>query len=361
VRFEQPPSALVERLSPTSYEVLGSCRLRYSFGQQPGAGTFRGTPAARLGTICHQVLDEAVRGAVFETDGWREEIEQLWDRALAAEETNAAADGVTEEARRWPGYQLKRARLFHVAGRLREFLGVLPRDAQLLVEQPLTAADGRLYGRPDLVIRSPGQHQIIDYKSGGVIDRDSKQPREVYVRQLQLYAFLEHEASGEWPATAHLVPLQGSPVEIDVDPDACTGLATQALQALDAYNDSVPATQPASPTPENCRWCSYPIICSAFWDRCDEAWAPAIAAAAGVVTHAFATPLGGMTAELQVTAGSLAEPSIVIKNIDASEHVDAARLAPGVEVAAVGLVADQRGTGYWLGNASGIAVTQPDP
>jgi PD-(D/E)XK nuclease superfamily len=258
VRREQPASAPIERLSPTSFEILHECKLRFAFGQHPSTRAFTGTPATRLGTVCHNVLDEAVQRQILQLDDWRSRIEQLWDTKLTE---LARRDGLSDDPTRWPGYQLKRARLFQVAGRIREFLDALPTEAEVLTEQPLSAQDGRLYGRPDLIIRSTQRHQIIDYKSGGVLDRETKQPREAYARQLQLYAFLEHEASGSWPTSAHLFPLQGASVEIDIEPERCSELAAEALNELDAYNTAVPLTPQASPTPAHCRWCSHTTAC----------------------------------------------------------------------------------------------------
>jgi hypothetical protein len=354
VRREQPASALVERLSPTSFEILHECKLRFAFGQHPSSHAFGGTPATRLGAVCHNVLDEAVRNRTLQLEDWRSRIEQLWDSKLAE---LACRDRLSDEPTRWPGYQLKRARLFHVAGRIREFLEALPADAEVLTEQPLTAEGGCLYGRPDLIIRSTERHQIIDYKSGGVMDRETNQPREAYARQLQLYAFLEHHASGTWPTSAHLFPLQGAPVEIDIEPERCSELAAQALDELAAYNAMVPLTPQADPTPAHCRWCPHTTVCGPFWDACDEAWAPTLLAAAGHVTRSYGTPLGGVTVYLDVEVGSVTEKSLLIKNVDPALYEGADRAAEGIEVAATGLVADDRGSGYWLGSSGAFAAS----
>jgi hypothetical protein len=357
VRTSQPPSAEIARLSPTSFEILRECRLRFGFAQQRSNGGFQGTPATRLGTVCHTVLDKAVRDGLLQSESWRRLVEQLWEAELDLERERAAAAGVTDEPKKWPGYQLKRARLFQVAGRVRDFLHELPPGTTVLTEEPLVASDGLLFGRPDLIIRGRGRHQIIDYKSGGVLDRETNRPREAYVRQLQLYAFLEHATSGSWPTSAHLFPLHGAPVEIDVDPRFCSELAAQAFDAAGAYNAAVPDTPPATPAPEHCRWCPHATICASFWEACDESWEPAVVAAAGVVTQVFATPLGGTTLTLDVQAGSMNERRIVIKNIDPEVFQETRELNAGDEVAAAGLIADERGAGYRLGRGGVLGVT----
>jgi len=80
---------------------------------------------------------------------------------------------------------------------------------------------------------------------------------------------------------------------------------------------------------------------------------PQLLAAAGKVTDVFATPLGGITVCLDVVAGSLAEPSIVIKNIDPDLLAEARELAIGDEAAVTGLIADDQGSGYFV-NSTGV-------
>jgi hypothetical protein len=353
VRFQKPPSARVERISPTSFEVMASCRLRFSFGQQ-NKGSFSGTPATRLGTICHVVLDAAIQRGVYLRESWHSDLEVLWADAVAAEEARAVEGGVTTPAIAWPGFQIKRARLLQVAKHMRDLITALPPDAILLTEHPMTTRDGRLYGRPDLVIRGD-IHKIIDYKSGGVTDEDGK-PRAAYVNQLQLYALLEFIDSGTWPQTAHLFPLHGAPVEIDVDPDACINRGREAVELLDSFNSRVPDPQPATPAPASCRWCQYTTICADFWTTCDESWSTEVVAAAGVVVQAFTTPLGGTTVEIEATMGSVKVGPTVIKQIDAAAHASVALAVPGAAFAATGLVADARGSGYRLSTAAVVTV-----
>jgi CRISPR/Cas system-associated exonuclease Cas4 (RecB family) len=351
-----PLSAEIKRLSPSSFEVLHECSLRVAFAQDNRDGRSRGSTAARLGSVCHAVLDKAVRNGLLEQPNWRGGVERLWDAELAYETDRAVAVGLTEQPKKWPGYQLKRARLLQVAERVRTFLTALPGDAEVRTEESLTADHGRLYGRPDLIIRSSARHQIIDYKSGAVVERETNRPRQAYVRQLQLYAYLEHEATGSWPTTAHLFPLQGAPVEIEVDPQVCSQLAKSALDALDTYNAAVPQTPPPSPAPEHCRWCPYAVACASFWEECDETWSSAVLAVAGLVTRVFATQLGGVTAELNVEAGSIADARVVIKNIDAAVHADAGRLRVGDGIAVVGLLPDERGAGYRVASGGLVAT-----
>ena len=353
---DPPASRAIERLSPTSYEVLQACPLRFSFGRQPGYGVHSGTPATRLGTVCHHVLDRAVREGGLRQSNWRDVVQELWDEELAVE-VSSSSNLDHGDPRKWPGYQLKRARLFEVADSVREFLEDLPSEAEVLTEVTLSANDGLLYGRADLVIRSKNRHQIIDYKSGGVVDRETQLPRIAYARQLQLYAYLEHASSGKWPSTAHLFPLHGAPVAISVEPTECLALASDALEALRDYNAAVPAPQPARPSMEHCKWCPAATVCAAFWAACSPTWAASVCAVTGTITNVFSTELGGVTVHVKPLAGSLdLNGSVVIKNIDPVRFPNVRGFARGEQIGATGLLADDRGSGYWLGVAGAITA-----
>jgi hypothetical protein len=205
-----------------------------------------------------------------------------------------------------------------------------------------------MHGRPDLIVRAEGVHWLLDYKTGPVLSRESSEPRESYVRQLQLYAYLESESMGDWPQRAFLVPLQGPVVEVDIDPAACAALAREALDLLAVFNAHAPAPQPASPAPETCRWCPYAPNCPAFWESCDEGWAPAVLAAAGTATAVTHPSLGGVSVRLDVEAGSLEHGTINVRAISVEDHPAAAMFAEGSDIALVGLRHDRDTDGFVL-------------
>lgn len=331
--------------------------MRFALGQH-GTRRFVGTDATRLGSICHAVLDRAVSDGVFASSDWKAKVAALWVDAVAAEESRAIEAGITKPAQAWTGYQIKRARLLKVAERLRGFLEELPPGTEVLTEHALSAEGGRLFGRADLILRGEGVHRIIDYKSGGVTDVEGK-TRAAYVHQLQLYALLEHADSGSWPDTAHLFPLQGAPVEIDVEPSECIRRGQEALDLLDAFNAAAPGQQPASPSPALCRWCDHTTVCSAFWRACNESWATELLAASGTVQRSFTTPVGGTTVLLDAVAGSVASGPTFVKQIDSAVFPDAAHVSVGATVVVTGLRADEHGGGYQLLRTGGFRAEMP--
>jgi hypothetical protein len=207
---------------------------------------------------------------------------------------------------------MARARLRNVAIRVREILSPLGGEVELICERRMEALEGRLIGKPDVVVKAHGAHWILDYKTGGVIDLETEEPRNEYVAQLQLYAVLEHARSGEWPTRGVLLPFAQRMVDIELDPITCKQLADQIAAVIEEFNDRAPEAQPPSPSTDNCQWCGHPAACAAVWESCDETWAPQVTMVQGVVAEAARSELGVVTIVLDVEGGTLPVSRIAI-------------------------------------------------
>jgi RecB family exonuclease len=316
---------------------MRTCRLRTAFGQQDEKHTRHGTPATMLGQACHEALDELVQTGALRTNTWEEATESAWEAAIARVLADANETGPAELA----GYQIKRVRLRQVAGRVRELLLAPEAEgADVITEQTLEGAGGRLFGRPDLIIFGPSAHRIIDYKTGQVVDREGGGIKAAYARQLQLYCYLEHERSGSWPATAHLLPFSGPAVEVQVSAQECTAVADEALTLLDAYNSAAPGAQPPAPAAEACGYCPYAARCTAFWAACDATWRDHLVAAAGTVQSVFQAASGHTTLRLSADGGNAGTDEVVLWNISADEHPQVSEADPGSWAGAVGMHED---------------------
>lgn len=323
--------------------------MRAAFVQMPGGHNLR-TPAMRLGIVCHQVLDKMVSSRSLWDETWLPELDTVWRESVQGEA------GTIDVAERWPNYQLKRARLRRTAGQLHELLVSLPADAVVMPEQAMVALDGRLRGRPDLVVRAANTHRVIDYKTGPGVDRQTLTVRPAYARQLQLYALLEAEVSGHWPDSAHLFPLEGEPVAIAISEDECRQLARDALRLLDLFNETSPGGQPPTISMETCSVCDYATGCGPFWSVYSAEWAPSFVAIHGMVLAVFTSPLGGVSLEVQSTQASAVAETVHIRNIDPGKHPAALKAEVGAEIAATGLREEtSRGT-FRLGPSSGLRI-----
>jgi CRISPR/Cas system-associated exonuclease Cas4 (RecB family) len=356
-----PSAEAVKAISPSGFEAMRACRLRAAFARSNQPSPAQPTAPQLLGTICHVVLETLTKTRAILGPDWTQQLELHWAKATreAAADLAAADGGAVAPPEQWDGYEIKLARLRKAARRLHELLAPLGDSAELITETSLSAADGWMHGRPDLIVRGEDVHWLLDYKTGPVLSRDSRVPRESYVRQLQLYAYLESESMGDWPQRAFLVPLQGPVVEVDIDPAACAALAEVALDLLAAFNAHAPAPQPPSPAPETCRWCPYAPNCPAFWESCDEGWAPTVLAAAGTAKAVTHPSLGGVSVTLEVEAGSLEHRSINVRAISVEDHPAAGMLAEGSDIALVGLRPDRDTEGLVLPESGRAWVWSP--
>jgi RecB family exonuclease len=326
-----PPAKTRTRLSPSSFETLRACPLRLAFAtQSDGAGSVTGD-RQRIGQICHDVLESLVRDGELQSESWPEPLESRFLELLARNE------GETHTALR--GSRLALARLRKVAARMADILQQLPPDAEVLTEEDLEAADGRLFGRLDLIVRSLARHVIVDYKTGSFLEAGTEQLKASYQRQLMLYAYLEAETSGAWPEEALLIPFGAEPVTLIIDPAACQRLSQHVLEALEQWQTWVGAAPPANASPQTCHWCPFAARCPEFWAACNTDWADELIATRGRVISLATTPLGGITLRLASTQGSVLG-TVAVRNIEPTEFPGLVGINTGHAIALVGLRRD---------------------
>jgi len=238
-----------------------------------------GSPKAWLGTAYHQVI-EALSGV-----GAAETLESLWENAVERQYARARTHPLNARfgpPMTWPGYYVMLETLRLRAKQLQQFqterqqsVPTRPGMRTTYRETNFSALNGKLTGRPDLVLKP----KIIDYKTGSVVEETGGGTSEIqagYARQLRLYAHLVHESLGSWPTAAQLIPLHGNPVDIDIDPTICESEAQDAVARLDTYNelvrDETTIETLANPSPGSCKWCPFKLVCNAFWDAVDSSW-----------------------------------------------------------------------------------------
>jgi hypothetical protein len=147
-----------------------------------------------------------------------------------------------------------------------------------------TLRSDHLFGTPDLVEESEGKLRVVDLKAG--VHQGETTPNQR--RQLLLYAGLVQSALSRLPDMCVIVDARGTETSFTVaQPDVDAALA-DAESARAAFNESVTAEEgpPARPTSENCRWCDYRVVCSAYWRSRQTNWPSTAGDIVGVVTSA---------------------------------------------------------------------------
>jgi hypothetical protein len=315
-----------------------------------------GNPKAWLGTAYHEVLDRIV-DIDFSIESFESAAERLWDHAVSAQYERTLLHPLDRRfglPATWPGYYMVKASAFL---RARELAGsshdggsltrVKPDSTQRqasIREQTFSAFDGRLVGRPDLI----RAREIVDYKSGAVMEQDEATQTDVvkasYLRQLRIYGFLVKETLGYWPERGILLPVAGAGVEIAIDPSGCTREATEAVAVLDGYNAqlmtaAVPSDL-ASPSVGNCKWCPFKLFCNPFWAAATAAWSEQLdgAAVEGVLDEPPMAIHGGaaVAVSLDIQTGSEGPRSARLAPLHPNMQL-AATIAAGDRVRLVGL------------------------
>ncbi len=352
-----PPLELttIPAVNPSLAEVLRLCPLRAGLSRADGADQLvLGNPKAWLGTAYHAVLEHAGYCSGANSEGaheaaWLAAVDRQHDRAQIH-----PLDRRFGPPERWPGYHLVRAMALL---RAREFSSTprspspsgSPQGKGAGREQWLSGANGRLVGRPD-VLRDDA---VIDYKTGDVHEHDDTNVMKAsYVRQLQLYGFLVKECTGIWPTRGVLLPMEGPPLEIELEPTACERVAADALELLARYNREVQAggtvAALASPSASACKWCPYQVLCPAFWEIAGPSWIePFGAAAVGGLASTLPRPIhGGATFALSlcVDEGSGPLGSVALAPLSTEVHTSLAQVRAGMRVRATGLARRADGT-----------------
>lgn len=344
----------IPAVSPSLAEILRNCSLQAALSRITGIREFvLGNPKAWLGTAYHDVLEKLWKPTGKEiTD--IELVEHLWANTIDALRQQVIVHPLDRRfatPEKWPGYHLVRAcvqiqaeQVLAEQSRLPVTAMPLSNAAGTLREQVLTAMDGKLVGKPDVVMVS----EIRDYKLGRIYDKTTDGTQTIkqdYVRQLRLYGHLVHENYGYCPNKGKLMPMQGQVVEINLDPEICAAEAAEAIKLLDSFNaqlaTSVEVSSLATPSPGICRWCQFKALCPAFWSRVDDSWAEELGSASvwGVLKESPALIHNGraFSISIEVSAGTTASSKVSIAPLDGKVHAQLADFQAGYAVRIVNL------------------------
>lgn len=277
-----PPVAaprLVHAISPSRFTGMQACALRevWSAGHVPGL--LPASPAARLGTAGHRLLEEAGRGDFFGVP--ESQIELRWDELVSVTEAAMAANWLERHllplSRAVPDFAVRRIRAVtrakQLAAEADRAKSMTHADAEPYGgEVAVMTPDGKAVGRIDAVLRGENGPLIRDYKSGAIHEQHTTTIKSDYVTQLKLYAAMYAEMTGVWAERLEVMALSGSAEAVPFDTAECAALLHEARTALDAINKTIAAAADmadaarllARPAPSTCIYCAYRPHCSAY-------------------------------------------------------------------------------------------------
>lgn len=332
--------ASIELASPTLIEALRECGLKVALSRV-GGGRGPSNPWARLGSASHKVLEAAALQQLGDgIDDFDQRFTVAWQSAIGLEEaesTKHPTEARWGAPRAWPSYADKRAR---TRRRARELAHQVAKwhDADIRVEEFLSSEEDRLFGKPDLIVRSPLPHRIIDYKTGGVTEGAEGDLKSSYRRQLLLYAQLERRATpGDLPTHLAVVPLRGEPIDFQVDWAEVEAAVADAAHLIDWYNaERADPLSLARPSPRTCGSCQFAAGCPAMWDAVGEGWAAELVAVGGTLIDVIIATDGSVTLRLSTHMGTLAGGDVLIKRLPVATSPELQHAQVGQQVRFVG-------------------------
>lgn len=343
-----PESQTASHLTPSSFEEMRSCRLRYALRHKAGGVLDHpSAPTARLGQLCHRVMERLVVSKAI-PGAWQEPFERLWVEEAAAASN---ADGQAPET--WPGYAMKKVELRRALSDLNSLLAESSPLESIKAELVLQNSEGNIQGRLDLVHEIRKGSRVVDLKTGRV-DGDGEKLKPSYRRQIQIYAYLMEQQTHRWPVEGVVLPLGGVPVIVDIDEQACVGLVREVLGLLAAYNSTVPAPQPAIVSGETCPRCPVAASCPAFWKSWKPEYDPNLIAYRGRILSVYRAANGRTAVRIGVEGPPPME--VFIQGLDENLYPVAKSLEPDTNIAAVGLRPAGQSGRFWL-SAGGALST----
>jgi RecB family exonuclease len=324
---------VLEYITPTRYTAIRRCPLQVAYDLAAAqGGPARPNAAALPGIAAHNALEALVARRVLQESDLAALAAAAWHSAIC--EALGIVGSPREVARIEPGYYIFAARLAKTA----QSLARLVVDADTCEpELGLSSRDGLIRGRADLVVVQGDDLWVADYKSKLRDPASNSRVEDEYTLQLRLYAYLLHQQLGRWPSRGVLLPLDGPPVNVHVDPESSEAVAEDARRTLTAFQALSLGAQPARPSPAACRFCPHAASCSPFADSLSPDWAAELLACIGIVQAVEGSRRGGFAVSVEIAAGSLDEMLVWIVRVPADSLPDSAEALVGTRIVALGL------------------------
>ncbi len=263
----------IGRLSPSTAYSFYLCPLKEVLRFNKVKAPLPLFPAARLGGAIHAVLEEASKNLIKNKVDFNERwivnvkrIESLMRHIPVEQHLVPLEDSErTFEVKKIQTWELVKEALSHINYNEKPSLSI--------AERLMISPSGSIGGRMDLILSNKNGAEIIDYKTGEVMDKTGS-IKEEYKIQMKLYAALHHDIYSIWPKKLTLVSLSRRRHEVKFTPDECGKLLTDFKVKLEEVNRKILGGEPlgnlATPSPEACKFCLYRPDCQSYWMKKED-------------------------------------------------------------------------------------------
>lgn len=257
-----PPMSMkpLSRISASGYSTLKLCALHGIWAAEHQPPLLPISPAARLGTVVHKLLELASSGHLKNEESmlscWQKEVQNQEAEMLI----NPLEKHLVPISNNVTNYRVKQLMTFNLVRPLINEWATQDKKGKARSELWIETGDGKIGGRIDFIKQTDEGTYIVDYKSGEVLV-DGNSIRQEYQAQLKIYAGLYYLSHNAWPAKLILVGLDRSEYNVPFTQEECVNLITDARKSLDDLNGLITAgldaTDFAAPSQEACRYCVY--------------------------------------------------------------------------------------------------------
>lgn len=191
----------ITRVSPSRYDAMKQCTLREVWAAGGQSCLLPVSPAARLGTAIHQLLEDAGRGRLTSAD--HSAVKRQWEELVGEAESTMRASWLDRHfvplRSSVPRFEVRQLCALERALAIAQAAAYARREPAhdkrtAGLEKWVATPDGSVGGYIDHVMEGPGGPVLRDYKSGSIDDANAGAPRaavkESFAVQMRLYAAL---------------------------------------------------------------------------------------------------------------------------------------------------------------------------
>jgi CRISPR/Cas system-associated exonuclease Cas4 (RecB family) len=267
----------VSTLSPSGYYNFLSCRLRGILSANHFSRLLPLSPSIRLGSAIHKLFECAFKGMITNEN----ELNLTWENIITNIEkemiNNRLESHLIPLASNTRYYEVKKAITLHAVQDMISNIKTGTKNAHFDSEKSFKTDDGKIVGRIDLIKKKDDYTEIIDFKTGEILEGhlENAKPKKEYEFQLKMYAALYFSVHQLWPDKLILTGLNQQNFEITYKPQECLTLLDQAKKELIDINERIDqGTKPedfAQPSSDSCKYCFYRPGCDKYWNTREDA------------------------------------------------------------------------------------------
>lgn len=254
-------------ISPSQFARMDDCALQVVLQKSLPDNILPPGPMTYFGNAVHKIIELATKGELTDKPA----ISSRFDQEIDTAESELTRAGWTHSVPlkfQITDFALRRKQAIQRA------LSLVPVHAlttgvsggSYQTEKRYESANKNVVGYIDAIRQTADGIEIVDYKSGQILDESGLSVKQAYKQQLLLYAYLYWERHDVWPVRLLLTGLTGTSVEVPYLPEEAIQLYEQAIAQLLAVNRAIQTNTlgsfSASSDSLTCFWCSVRPVCT---------------------------------------------------------------------------------------------------